>query len=140
MKRSYAAVSGSVVKSALAGVCISIATAAVLASVIALLVFSEKIPSSYIGFSVPVLHYIVIFVGCLIAGQIKREKVLYTNSLVLAALYFTCFTMTILVFAGRFEGIVTSASAGMLGALSAALISTRRANRGKRRFRKRKIC
>ena len=97
MKKGYAAVSGRVAKSVLVGATTSIVTVAVLVSLITSLVLSEKMPLASIKFVVPPMHFVALLVGCMLAGHIKREKVLYSNCVVLLVIYFICICAVILL-------------------------------------------
>ena len=140
MKKGHSAMSQSILKCVLAGLCMASITAVAAVGGVALLILRENITTAQLTFWTPCIHFLVLFSGCLTAGFVRSEKILYSSGIILGLMYFLYCATTILAFDGKFASVILHISMGVLGALCAVLIHIRRSGGGNRRFRRRKIC
>lgn len=122
------------------GVMISATVSIVLIGIVTTMIQKESEQIEYLKYICPCIHMVALFAGSLCSGMISKNKMLLTIAIVFAVNYLSIIGTTILAFNGMFEGFLASITAGILGAVAALLVCTKKEKKAKIKFRKAKIC
>ncbi len=119
------------------GAGLSVAVTIALLALTAMLIVNQSISLNSARFVVPVVHFLALFIGCLMGGKIGNENKLYVCLCIAAVIYVLCVAAVILLFDGVFFGIVPSLLCGIVGSMLALWVASRAKKRTASRYRKR---